>query len=333
MRKLAFMMALLVALCISAAAEESSGKFMFSIQQGGTYVLSYYIEGTVKDVIIPEKHKERKVTTIGTNAFGGCSTLTSITIPDSVTTINGDAFSGCSSLTSITIPDGVTFVDNKTFSGCTALMTVNLPNNLTAIGKSAFRDCTSLISITIPNGVTSIAEYAFKNCSSLKSINIPNGVTSIESHAFEGCSVLTSISIPGGVTSIGSFAFSHCSSLTAVKLPDSLTSIGKYAFRAHHADLTFYVGCGSYAEQYAIDNGIHYVCGCNGSSDTPAFPGDANDDNTVDTSDAIDILQNNADGQEVNTNNADVDADGDVDIHDVLLILQYVAGWANVVLK
>ena len=47
---------------------------------------------------------------IGQFAFQDCSSLTSVTIPDSVTSIGSSAFAGCSSLTSVTIPDGVTSI-------------------------------------------------------------------------------------------------------------------------------------------------------------------------------------------------------------------------------
>ena len=46
------------------------------------------------------------------------SSLTSITIPDSVTSIGYSAFSGCKSLTSITIPDSVTDIEFLSLEGC-----------------------------------------------------------------------------------------------------------------------------------------------------------------------------------------------------------------------
>ena len=67
---------------------------------------------------------EDGVTSIGANAFDGCSGLTSITIPSSVTSIGEYTFYGCSGLTSITIPNSVTSIGTSAFSGCSGLTRV-----------------------------------------------------------------------------------------------------------------------------------------------------------------------------------------------------------------
>ena len=170
------------------------------------------------------------VTKVGSSAFIGCSSLTSITIPNSVTEIGYSVFEGCTNLKSITIPNGVTSIGDSAFEDCTSLTSITIPNSVTSIGDSAFEDCTSLTSITIPNGVTSIGDSAFEGCTSLTSITIPNSVTSIGFGAFIGCSSLTSITIPDSVTCIGDSAFNGCTSLTSITIPDSVTSIGESAF-------------------------------------------------------------------------------------------------------
>ena len=170
------------------------------------------------------------VTKVGSSAFIGCSSLTSITIPNSVTEIGYSVFEGCTNLKSITIPNGVTSIGDSAFEDCTSLKSITIPNVVTSIGDSAFEDCTSLTSITIPNGVTSIGDSAFEGCTSLTSITIPNSVTSIGSGAFIGCTSLTSITIPDSVTCIGDSAFNGCTSLTSITIPDSVTSIGESAF-------------------------------------------------------------------------------------------------------
>ena len=171
------------------------------------------------------------VTSIGDDAFRGCSELTSVTIGTGVTSIGRSAFGGCSGLTSVTIPSSVTSIGRSAFGGCSGLTSVTIPSSVTSIGSSAFRGCSELTSVTIPSSVTSIGDWAFCNCSGLTSVTIPSSVTSIGSSAFSDCSGLTSVTIGSGVTSIGESAFSGCSGLTSITIPNSVTSIGASAFQ------------------------------------------------------------------------------------------------------
>ncbi len=194
---------------------------------------SYSITGigscTDTDVIIPSTYEGLPVTSIGDYAFRDRTTITSITIPDSVTSISNYAFYYCSSLTSITIPDSVTSIGREAFYRCSSLTSITIPDSVTSIGNYAFEDCSSLTSITIPDSVTSIGSAAFSGCSKLTSITIPDSVTSIGDYAFSGCSSLTSITILDGVLSLGNYAFKDCTSLTSITIPDSVTSIGGFS--------------------------------------------------------------------------------------------------------
>ena len=168
------------------------------------------IETASKTLVVGCKNSaiptDGSVTSIGDNAFLGCTSLTSITIPDSVTSIGNDAFRACISLTSMTIPDSVTFIGSA-FIDCKSLTNVNIPKGVTSISSCTFLCCKSLTSVVIPNSVTSIGESAFSSCASLINVTIPDSVTSIGDYAFWRCSSLTSVTIPDGVTSIGVSAF------------------------------------------------------------------------------------------------------------------------------
>ena len=87
------------------------------------------------------------VYTIGDRAFYGSTSLTNITIPDSVTSIGNYAFYECSSLSSVFIGNSVTSIDNSAFSGCSSLTSITIPASVTSIDSSAFYNCSSLASV------------------------------------------------------------------------------------------------------------------------------------------------------------------------------------------
>lgn len=100
------------------------------------------------------------------HAYGHCSSLTSITLPNSVTSISHDAFYWCKSLTSITIPNSVTSIGEQAFYGCRALTSITLPSSVAKIANSAFRDCDNLSSIISLNPIPpTLGDYTFSNYS------------------------------------------------------------------------------------------------------------------------------------------------------------------------
>ncbi len=212
----------------------SSSDLTVAVTYQGTSCSEYSNEYS-GEVTIPESvsydGNTYSVTSIGIQAFKGCTGLTSITIPNSVTSIGNSAFSDCSGLKSVTIPNSVTSIGAGAFGYCSGLKSVTIPNSVTSIGQYAFRDCSGLTSVTIGNSVTSIGSYAFYECSGLTSVTIPNSVTTIGIYAFYNCRSLTSVTIPNSVSTIGIYAFYGCSGLTSIEIPNSVTNIGSSAFR------------------------------------------------------------------------------------------------------
>ena len=256
------------------------------------------------------------VRSIGERAFYKCTGLKSITIPDSVESIGVIAFSDCSNLTEIIVDsgnnsyasqNGVLFSKNlETLICCPEGKTGTfiIPDNVTNIEDSAFYRCSNLISIVIPDDVKIIEYCTFYNCNSLISIVIPNSVTSIGDSAFYGCDNLMNIHYKG------------------TKSEWNKISIGDFAIPS--------------------DTMIHYKSEP-AKSNLPTIRGDVDGNNTVEVSDAVEILNyysQKAAGlnpvfSETATENeaifklADVDKDGEITVQDAVLILTYYAKAAS----
>ncbi len=210
------------------------------------------IPNAIVSVSIPNS-----VTSIGDEAFYGCSRLTSVSIPNSVTSIGYGAFGFCSCLTSITIPNSVTYIGGSAFCNCSGLKSVTIPNSVTFIGGDAFYRCTSLTSVTIPNSVASIVSSTFNGCTNLRSVTIPNSVTNIGADAFYNCSSLTSVTIPKSVASIGDDAFYNCTGLTSIyslaTAPPTATAGNETFYSWLYSNVTLYVPKGSLAAYRTAD--------------------------------------------------------------------------------
>lgn len=217
--------------------------------------VSGYEDGLSANLVIPasvtNNTTEYAVTTIGGNAFHGCTGLISVDIPTSVSYIGQTAFYACSSLTSVTIGSGVTNIGDGAFAG-SGLTSITIPANVTNIGKYAFAGCSNLATITVDGGNS---KYDSRNsCNAIietdlnklvvgcKGTTIPNSVTSIGESAFSDCTNLPSITIPASVTSIGEGAFMNCTNLASVTVyATTPPTLGDKAFFSCDGGLQIYV--------------------------------------------------------------------------------------------
>ena len=116
------------------------------------------------------------------------------TVPDGVKTIGQYAFGPyVSSLSGVTIPESVTKIDDKAFYYLYGLRNLNLPDSITIIGKEAFAACTGITSLSIPSNLSTISEGAFRSWDSLTEVTIPENITTISNGAFTNSFNLKSV--------------------------------------------------------------------------------------------------------------------------------------------
>ena len=185
----------------------NSGNALYS--DNATYSVTGIGTCTDTEIVIPSKYNGIPVTNIGYGAFRDRSSITSITIPDSVTSIEGYAFYNCSSLTNIVISDSVTCIEGNAFFGTAYYNDAsNWEEDVLYLGNHLIEARTTLSSeYAIKQGTKTIANRAFSSCSDLSGIIIPDSVTSIGSAAFYNCTSLANITIPDSVMSIGGSVF------------------------------------------------------------------------------------------------------------------------------
>lgn len=164
----------------------------------------------------------------------------------------------------VTIPasiDGKTVraIASGAFRKNRALRSVVIPSSVKNIGSNAFRECSRLRSVTFGSGVNRIGDMAFLGCSALQKVSVPSNVREISIYAFAYCTALEKAVIAEGTEIIGYCAFCQCGKLRDVTLPASVTDIGGGTFDETAPELVITLPEGSYALDYAVENGLPYI--------------------------------------------------------------------------
>ncbi|MDE6083329.1 MAG: leucine-rich repeat domain-containing protein, partial [Muribaculaceae bacterium] len=174
--------------------------------------------------------ENKTLTEIGEGAFKGTS-ITEITLPDSLEKIGGGAFEG-TKITSVVVPDNVKEIGEGAFKGCDELETVKVGKNVETIGGGSFEGCKKLTEVDLSEteNLKEIGEGAFKG-SSITDIELPETLEKIGGGAFEGTKI-TSVVVPDNVKEIGEGAFKGCDELETVVLGNGLDpeKVGKDLF-------------------------------------------------------------------------------------------------------
>ena len=194
------------------------------------------------------------ITTIGNQAFKGCSSLRVVSnFPTTMETLSDGIFMDCKALSQFTLSEHVKSIGKQAFSGCTSLKElllpaelktlgyqafansaieqITLPASISTMGEEVFKQCRSLHQATFAEGfVQSLPKFTFWNCQALEQVTLQGTMVSILEGAFQGCSKLSIFMVPEGIMTIGSKAFKDCTSLSVVTLPASLELIGRECF-------------------------------------------------------------------------------------------------------
>jgi hypothetical protein len=160
--------------------------------------------------------------------FSDCSSLESVTLPETFEWISSYCFNGCTSLTELDIPSSVLEIGDGAFSNC-SFSSFDIPETVTSLGEGVFWGCSDLTEVTIPSNITRIPDNTFAG-TGFTSIVIPDTVTEIGASAFHDCYDLAEVDLGTGVTSIENSAFYDCVSLRGIYIPPSVSEIGDTAF-------------------------------------------------------------------------------------------------------
>lgn len=134
-------------------------------------------------------------------------------------------FKGCTSLTSITIPENVGRIARGAFTDCPLSHLAVSPENIIFDSRD---DCNAIIetgsatllfgcaATTIPETIETLGEGAFENCKELTAVTLPEGLTTIGARCFKGCTGLETLTIPTTVTVIRQEAFAYCENISTI---------------------------------------------------------------------------------------------------------------------
>lgn len=183
---------------------------------------------SITSITLPES-----VDSIGTGAFNGCSRLAEANLRLTQTTsLPTQVFKGCISLTDIELPPNTKQIADEAFMGCNSLAQIHIPASLQIIGNKAFNGCNALNDINFTINLHTIGDNVFTG-TALETADMTacKSLNHIGNRAFSHCSRLETVMMPENLTSLGDGVFFNCNSLTNILMPATLTRLTPYMFK------------------------------------------------------------------------------------------------------
>ena len=284
----------------------ASGDFMYSVDPDGNATIGCY-SGSDTSVTIPDKIDGRPVIAVGEYAFKDCTSLASVTIPDSVTTIGYKAFGGCTSLTSVTIPESITTFGADAFEDVDSLETVYFGGSI-----EQWDSLFEVIYYTANFELLDATKYY--NC------------------AFASGDFMYSVDSDGNAT-IGRYTGSD----TSVTIPEEIDghpviAVGEYAFKdCTSLETVYYGGSPKQWNAISIENGNDPLLKADivfAKEDPEVIPGDLNDDGKINSRDVIALMKLVLTPNAEVTAASDLNNDGKVNSRDVIILMKLVLSQA-----
>lgn len=189
------------------------------------------------------------------SALSDMPNLTSVNFASTQEKISDNLLFNCTSLTNISLPDSINYVGDSAFhkTGLTTLdisnvrgvhggAICNLPEGCQIIangpqsfwkdnvlygdaGETIIAANNSVTNLVIDNSVKKIAEKAFYNNTNIQSVICGTGLEQIGKYAFYGNTLLEEVYMPDTVTTLGKSAFEHCKAMKTIRLSDNIETI------------------------------------------------------------------------------------------------------------
>ena len=128
----------------------------------------------------------------GEEVFSYCRDLVTVSFDTGFTSVPNGMFSGCTSLKTLTLPDSITTIGSYAYHDC-GFETLVVPGTVKTIKDHAFSECEQLKTVKLGSGVQTIEDLAFENCHELEALFIPDSIQSIGGNSFIRCIALKDI--------------------------------------------------------------------------------------------------------------------------------------------
>ena len=229
-----------------ALGERYSGEYRYTVEDGKVTIKGYH--GRDEHLAIPASIKGMPVTAIAPHAFASCTSIRTVTVPDSVTEISSFAFDECEKLEEVTLGRGIQSIDDSAFIRCPKLR-YNEYEGGHYLGNA---DNPHFVMMAFPEDgehlalhpdTVLIADATLEYCDSLKSIEVGAGnahfktidnvlfsLDGTQLYKYPCATEAATYSIPEGTLTIMPAAFAGADNLTGVTIPDGVTTIDYYAF-------------------------------------------------------------------------------------------------------